>query len=442
MKHYQRFFTLLMAIFLSHFPYYSFSQICNPTESWLDTSYPGTGIREFTEMNGNLYTVDYHVPRQEYVLFMYDGFQWTEMSAIPLGPPQSQYYDLVTFQGEIYLAGSFLSSHVQIPGGGGIVRWDSTTNTWSDVGGGVDGFVFAMEVYQNELYVGGNFDVVGGNTVVRSMATWDGNSWDSLKNQHLLSMDTYVQDLITWDNKLIMGGDFNTSGFSHLAQYDTLSGWSGIGASPNEFVDDMTVYNGDLVVSGLYISTFGTQPINQIARWDGSSWHSIGMTSNDFVDINNLIEYNGELWATGQNNVFSVGGGIPFDGMARWDGTQWHSVTGFNGTGYALAVYKNRLFLGGGISSSCNNPIGHVVKLCSINECQAVSGTVFQDDNNNCTQESGEWPMNQQWVDIGGNSVLTDTNGNYSLLVDTGSFNVNITSLPNYYTASLSCEWL
>ena len=432
MKHYQRFFTLMIAFALSYSPFFSFSQICNPTESWLPTSYPGTNARQIAEMNGNLYTVNFHVPRQEYVLFKFDGFQWTEMSAIPVGGVN---YALAAYKGQIYLGGTFTPSSTQIPNTEGIIRWDSTTNTWSDVGGGTDGYLFAMEVYQGDLYIGGNFQTVGGNIAARSIAKWDGNSWDTLKNQSLVDPDNYIQSFEIWNNKLIVGGKFVMIGDSNIVQYDTTSGWTGFGISPDREVEEMAVYNGDLIAYGAWIDFFGGQFMTQIARWDGTAWQPMGMGPGDFVGLRDMIEYDGDLWVTGSNSNYMIGG-LAFDGMARWDGTQWHLVTGFIGHGYDMVNYQDRLYLAGNFTSSCNDPMDHFSKLCSVNECQTVSGNVFQDDNGNCTFDTGEFPMNQQWVNIGNYATLTDMNGDFSLLVDTGAYTVDITSLPTNYTAS------
>ncbi|MBK8585827.1 MAG: hypothetical protein IPN88_10530 [Bacteroidetes bacterium] len=39
--------------------------------------------------------------------------------------------------------------------GNHIMRWDGTT--WYDVGGGTDNEIFTLNVYNDELYVGGTF---------------------------------------------------------------------------------------------------------------------------------------------------------------------------------------------------------------------------------------------------------------------------------------------
>ncbi|MFK7970130.1 MAG: T9SS type A sorting domain-containing protein [Bacteroidia bacterium] len=425
----------LLTLFFS-ISFSSFGQTCNPTENWLNTGFPGTNANLMTEMNGNLYTVNFHVPRQEYVLYKYDGVLWTEMSAFPVG---GIHYSIASYQGQIYLAGSYPIFNVE-----GITRWDSLTNQWLSVGGGMGGLgsgvILDMKVFQGELYAAGTFDSIGG-IHANGLARWNGTRWDSVGNQSLLAplpnrRSAYFNCLHSWNNQLAVGGSFEISGSQYLALWDGTT-WSGIPGSPNNEVKEMVTYNNDLVIFGPAIDSVGNTAIRHIARWDGTNWHAMGMAASDFVDLRDMHVYNGELYITGPTGFYTVGGGMTFDGMAKWNGTQWYILTGFDGFGYELREYKNRLYLNGALNSSCNRPIENVVKLCSYLECQPVSGHVYQDDNSNCSSDSTEFPMAQQWINIqpGNYAAPTDASGDYYILLDTGAYTIDITTLPNNYTS-------
>jgi hypothetical protein len=109
---------------------------------------------------------------------------------------------------------------------------------------------------------------------------------------------------------------------------------------PVEQVRAITVYGGDLVVAGDFV-TIGTEFVTRIARWDGVQWHSLaaGLTGR----VRALCVHGGDLYAGGD---FEYSGGVPVSRVARWDGTTWQALgTGVNQ--YVNALYSYR----GGTSS-------------------------------------------------------------------------------------------
>jgi hypothetical protein len=80
--------------------------------------------------------------------------------------------------------------------------------------------------------------------------------------------------------------------------------------------------NGDLVIAGSFWS-LGNVPARNIARWDGTAWHTLGNGTNAPI-IELFVLPSGDLVA---NGAFSfLAGGQGAYGLARWDGTEWSAI--------------------------------------------------------------------------------------------------------------------
>jgi hypothetical protein len=112
---------------------------------------------------------------------------------------------------------------------------------------------------------------------------------------------------------------------------------------------------GELLVIAGGFEVVGSQEIQGLAGWDGTSWHAIDANSaGDIYTIRALAVYHGELIAAGD---FSTLSGVACNGIARFDGHAWHPLgagpdNGLIGdSGYAhantLRVVGDRLIVGG-----------------------------------------------------------------------------------------------
>lgn len=86
-----------------------------------------------------------------------------------------------------------------------------------------------MVVYQNELYVGGNFSFAGGQSS-KFIAKWDGTNWSDVGGSMTGTGYNGVRDMLVHDGKLFVVGDFDEMG--------------GVAS-------------------------------NLVAMWDGTTWHSL-----------------------------------------------------------------------------------------------------------------------------------------------------------------------
>ena len=140
-----------------------------------------------------------------------------------------------------------------------------------------------------------------------------------------------------------------------------------------------TVYNGNLVVAGVF-DTIGGIPASNIAMWNGTSWSALGSGIKFRTHVWNytgglvhsLAVYNGELYATG---TFDTAGGIQANSIAKWDGNAWSAVgSGIPGfallgpndttgtTVNAMAVYNGDLYVGGSYASAGGLSVSDIAK--------------------------------------------------------------------------------
>lgn len=229
---------------------------------------------------------------------------------------------------------------------GDIAAWDGAQ--WEDLAGGVSGFseningVFALGVFEDRLYVGGNFLFAGG-TEASGVASWDGAAWAPAGD----GVDGTPLDMTVYDGALIVGGAFDTAGglpSRGIARWDGAA-WStlgtGIGGTGDLHVETMTVFEEDLIAAGTFGSVDGVAA-NNVARFDGANWSAMGDgLENAFVT--SLIVYEGELIAGG-----SLSSGSPVN---RWNGASWEPFGDPGFTVQDLIAYRGELYAIGSIVS-------------------------------------------------------------------------------------------
>ncbi|MGQ0553055.1 MAG: hypothetical protein ACT4PU_07530 [Planctomycetota bacterium] len=245
-----------------------------------------------------------------------------------------------------------------------IARWNGVS--WKGVGSGIPGSglpvgaangVYALEVYDDgsgpALYAGGDFSKAGGLSV-NNLARWDGSAWSALGED----FHNFVEDLESFDDgsgaKLYACGQYSDPPgplVDWFAQWDGVS-WEtvgGAGNGVNNATNSLAVHddgNGPALYVGGSFQKIGGQDLRYLARWDGSSWSSLGAgpggPPHALLSFDDGLGGGPQLYAGGS---FSTAGGAPAARIARWDGTAWwpleagldsqvSSLTSFNGTAW------------------------------------------------------------------------------------------------------------
>lgn len=276
----------------------------------------------------------------------------------------------------LYVGGAF-----SLAGGApaeSIARWDG--ESWSGVGGGVDGDVRSLLVHDDgsgngpELYAGGFFTHAGGAPALH-IAKWNGTRWAPLgsgTNDFIRCMKLH-DDGSSGGLALYVGGKFTMAGgapASRIARWDGTA-WSPLGPGllgtvfALETFDEGSGAGPELFAAGAFVN-----PANHVAKWNGTSWTWLGMGVAG--DVNALATFDDglgggpALYAGGQ---FMTAGGAPASSLATWDGSQWSEVGGgLNSLVDTLEVLKDpsdaspALFVGGEFHTAGGIPILHIAR--------------------------------------------------------------------------------
>jgi hypothetical protein len=103
------------------------------------------------------------------------------------------------------IAGGIFTASGGTTGINRIARW--TGDSWLGFGTGMNNEVEIAKAFQGYLYAAGKFTTAGG-TSVDKIARWNGSSWESLGLT--FSPGTTIYMMLVYNNELYIGGDFTT----------------------------------------------------------------------------------------------------------------------------------------------------------------------------------------------------------------------------------------
>ena len=134
-------------------------------------------------------------------------------------------------------------------------------------------------------------------------------------------------------------------------------------------------FNGDTLYVGGSFTMAGGITANHVAKWDGSTWSTIG-TGFDGRVLTFLFD-GGYIYAGGN---FNQAGGITANNIARWNGTSWDTLgSGFNNSIWGITTDGTYIYAGGSFTTAGGSPIKGIAKW---------DGTSWSSVNSNITYPS------------------------------------------------------
>jgi hypothetical protein len=213
-------------------------------------------------------------------------------------------------------------------------NWSGISNVvrapffWNPLGGGMDGDVRAVALFQGEPVAAGDFTMAGGSEA-RSIARWDGSAWQPLGG----GLNGPAAALLAFEGGLIAGGSFTEAGgiaAPGVAVWDG-SEWHAMGAGLPVPVSSLALVGGEPVAGLLGAGT--------AARWRDGGWTVLnpGQQGQTYA----VAEYAGRIVAAG---LFDQ---VPL--VAEFDGSRWSGLGRQIGLPvvHALHVWQDLLYAGG-----------------------------------------------------------------------------------------------
>ena len=230
---------------------------------------------------------------------------------------------------------------------GGNIGWQSIQFDNDNI---IGGNVFAITSdSSNNIYIGGNFTEVSGNTLLNGLAKWDNcaQSWTSVNgvNDFVLYDISRGIQAIAIDSKdnVYIGGQITSVAGNTLL--NALAKWNGSSwTSVNGIGDGITAVfdpyvntidfdknnENTIYIGGAFTEVAGNSNLENLAKWDddNKSWTSVNSVDDDVKgEVSSLaLDSNNNLYIGG--SFGQVNSNSNLEKLAKWDGSSWTSVNG------------------------------------------------------------------------------------------------------------------
>jgi trimeric autotransporter adhesin len=299
------------------------------------------------------------------------GFNW---ACNPDDEPEPSMgcFDIIKCQDTLYAA--FSSGYSGTNQINSIAKW--TGSEWLPVG--IITNVSKLVAINDTLFACGGFQITDEN--IDGLAWWcvSENKWKAFHN--LPNMWTGgslndIDDIALYNNEYYVGGNFNNinTGVADLVKW-TGSDWVPVDGLCGglDGVTDLDIFQGKLIVAGTYFQgDCAGNPGNYIAAYDGENWTSLGSGMNS--QINDILATESYLYASGS---YSTAGGVNTELLARWDGEQWCGYGWSEGDYYfdepfirSIGIMNGQLLAGGSFVTVNNQPMRQLIKYIGPDSC-------------------------------------------------------------------------
>ena len=171
-------------------------------------------------------------------------------------------------------------------------------------------------------------------------------SWSSQFG--LPGVSNYVEALAVDGTDIYVGGRFQVASntdVNFIAKWDG-SSWSTLGDGLNGYVYAIAPGPEDTVyVGGAFSRANPSLTVNYVAMWDGSSWNALGSGTNN--EVYALALDADTLYAGG---AFTT----PYPFFAKWNGSSWESMGSINNEVHTILLDGSDIYIGGAFTSPAN----------------------------------------------------------------------------------------
>lgn len=255
--------------------------------------------------------------------------QWYDLGVNVL---QDCNYSVEKYKGKLFVGGDSPWEVNDLPNTKNLSYYDSTG--WHGIeGGAASSSVLDFVVYEDTMFVGGNFNSIGG-VEGREIMAYHNEEWIHIGDMNC----NWIKTLAVFNDTLYAGGNIG------LRKRTGSTTWENI--IPITYIDDQVVdsINNFLYVAGTFYGVDDVSSQN-IIMWDGFQWHSLNNAFYGSIFDKAMAIYRGDLyvggWIDSVNNTCT-------ENLARFDGENWYPLgKGCNNSVNVLTVYQDTLIVGG-----------------------------------------------------------------------------------------------
>lgn len=252
---------------------------------------------------------------------------------------------------------------------------------WMPVSGGPYGVQCMAMDSSGNMYVGGKFRSIGGNTigmkwdtlpggviqgtpirdsliVLNNIAKWDGTRWSSLDSGltvgNLPNLYPGVNAILVQGTDVYVGGFFFQAGsvdVRHIAKWNGTQ-WSAVGQGFTDEVHALAALGTDIYAGGKFQKIWAGDSVKGIAKWNGTAWSSLSVKlANAYTGrpvVSAITPSGTDLYVGGYFTLTNAENAVS---IAKWNGTTWSRLgSGIAGNGVsvsAITVDGSDVYVGG-----------------------------------------------------------------------------------------------
>lgn len=288
------------------------------------------------------------------ILLRYNGTDWDTVPGV-----FNNTINTIMFHNDYLYVGGFFSE-VDGINVNGIAKFDGLN--WYPVISGffvdsiTSGVVNNIKVINDTLFAMGIFRYSSNPSILlNGLSKLDNSNWlpvydlPNLWDDNTLNI---IADIELYNNELYVGGNFCNDSLSDIIKFNGHN-WKDVNFGIHggiSAIQKVIVYQGKLIVGGLIYKNAGNVG-NFIQAWDGNIWKEMGgslyNSSDDNAQVHDLKIWDTELYVAG---VFDIAGNIPASRIVKWDGERWCGFGGnFNNRIVSVDFYSDTMFVACGM---------------------------------------------------------------------------------------------